>query len=596
MQRIQKWVIFTLISFIIIAIVLRLIKLYEFALWGSDSGEHYYILTRLINTGEIETDYNGWGIAYPYFQGMHLFSAGFGEIGGLSSFQALLFLIPITGALSVILIFCISVRVFRDPRIGLVAAGFIAVVLPHVYSSSHPMPGTLGGFILLLCIFLLLKTYDNFKFIVPLCLATLVLVVTHHMTTYFLIISIIAIILMREILQHPKDNMRTKIELGYLTFLITVTMPYWLFYAVPFLEHILSRGLPFPTWGIIALAYFGIGILWLFIYYRRKFKWQYKPKFYSAKKLIVQVILFQIFGILIIGISTVTGVPGTNMQTDFMAVPLFVPIIVFMSFMAAAPAICEHHKDGLNIVAWMGAILLSLMFAFITSSRELLLYRHLPYIFEPITILAGVGLVKLFDMLVSKKDSHMIYEEKNGQLIGPPVNSIHKPTSTISRASWPARLTAVSFVATLIVICGIFSYPTLGVVSGFEEGTTEDEFDSCLWAREHLGNDATVASDHRMSSMIFGFAEVNSSWEFTSDTLHGESLSEIEDELRNTKVPAGEKSIDYVLITEAIKAGVALEQWETAQPMTEAAIEKFDSKPFIKIYDNGATQFYFVDL
>ena len=57
MRRIQNWVVFTLISIIIIAIILRLAKLYDFAFWGSDSGEHYFLLNQLISSGTIQLEY-----------------------------------------------------------------------------------------------------------------------------------------------------------------------------------------------------------------------------------------------------------------------------------------------------------------------------------------------------------------------------------------------------------------------------------------------------------------------------------------------------------------------------------------------------------
>ena len=163
MRQIKAWVIFTLITIIIIAIVLRLIKLYEFAIWGSDSGEHYFLLNQLIRSGQIQLDYNGWGFAYPYFPGMHIFTSGFAKVAGISTFHALILVTPIVAACSVIIIYCIAYQVFRDVRVGLVSAGFLAVILPHIYSSSHPMPGSFGGFLFLVCIFLLIKSNDNFK-------------------------------------------------------------------------------------------------------------------------------------------------------------------------------------------------------------------------------------------------------------------------------------------------------------------------------------------------------------------------------------------------------------------------------------------------
>ena len=615
MKKIPYWITFALISIIFTAIILRLIKLYEFSIWGSDSGEHYFLLNQLITTGRIELQYNGWGLAYPYFQGMHLLSSGFSKISGISSYSSLVFVTPIIAGLSVLLIFCIAHRVFRDPRVALVAAGFVAVVLPHVYSTSHPMPGSLGSFLLLACIFLLLKSYDNSKFLIILMLTSIAIVITHHMSTYFLIISLISIISIRELLQTPKDENRTRIDFGFLIFVTTIALLYWTQYAIPFRDDILTKGLPIPVWTIFPLAYLMFGVFYVIIQFRRNRSWRYKPKFYSVKNLLIRVVLLIISGILIMVITSFTGVPGTNMSFDIIGVLFFVPIIVYFSFMAAAPIICAYYNDGLFIFAWLIAICVSVIFSSITNSQELLVYRHIPYAFEAMAILTGVGMVKIFDLLTNKKDTKFIVSENNIALIPELVHNINpdqmksKNKNKISRnkkedfpyysinntqkhVPWRYRLAAAGFVIILLAICGIFSYPPLNVVSGFEEGTTEPELEVCIWAQVNLEEDSTVASDHRMSSMMFGFGETNSSWEYAPQTLHGHSISELRDEVLETSVPAGKKRLDYVLITDTISKGVALKQWEPAEPMSKEALDKFETKYFIKIFDNGEAKLY----
>ncbi len=96
-----------------------------------------------------------------------------------------------------------------------------------------------------------------------------------------------------------------------------------------------------------------------------------------------------------------------------------------------------------------------------------------------------------------------------------------------------------------------------------------------------------------MSSMLFGFAGLNSTWEYAPTVLHGETFDEMSNELSSVRIPAGTKTIDYILITDNIKRGVTLKQWENAQPMSEPAVKKFDSSQFVKLYDNGDAQFYY---
>jgi hypothetical protein len=265
----------------------------------------------------------------------------------------------------------------------------------------------------------------------------------------------------------------------------------------------------------------------------------------------------------------------------------------------------------------MGAILGSLIFSFITSSQELLLYRHLPYIMEPLGIMAGLGFVKLFDILVTKGDSSSILNEPNPEYLNlkfeqqenkpskSPMaakieveKSSYDPSqiarfSISSKINIKHKMAASSFIFIIIVLCGIFAYPPLEVVSGFEEGTTHEELDSCIWIRENLPTSSTVASDHRMSSMVFGIGMRNATWEYAPKTFHEDSMEEIIHELEGTNIPAGKKRIDFILLSKAIEKGVALKQWETAQPMSKEAIKKFGSEPFLKIFDNGDVRIYY---
>jgi hypothetical protein len=133
------------------------------------------------------------------------------------------------------------------------------------------------------------------------------------------------------------------------------------------------------------------------------------------------------------------------------------------------------------------------------------------------------------------------------------------------------------------------------VLGGFEEGTTAGEMDSVLWLGETAGRTELVATDHRMSSMAFGFAHVNATWDEAYFTLHG-NLSEAVAEMAGLDTPSGHHAVTMVLLDPAIESGVALKQWETARPMSAAARAKFSSPVFIKLYEADGVKEYMVDL
>ena len=85
--------------------------------------------------------------------------------------------------------------------------------------------------------------------------------------------------------------------------------------------------------------------------------------------------------------------------------------------------------------------------------------------------------------------------------------------------------------------------------------------------------------------MVFGFAKHPASWDSYREVYMSENYEEI-------KGIMSEKDLRFVLLTESIKKGVALEQWENAEPMSKMAREKFESEPFIKIYANEEAELY----
>jgi hypothetical protein len=98
-----------------------------------------------------------------------------------------------------------------------------------------------------------------------------------------------------------------------------------------------------------------------------------------------------------------------------------------------------------------------------------------------------------------------------------------------------------------------------------------------------------------MSSMLFGFGGLNATWDSAYHTLH-DDLNGSKDELRSVKAPSGDGRINYVLIDDVIEGGVALKQWQNAEPMSKEAKAKFNEPPFQKVYEGRGVDIYFVGL
>jgi len=58
--------------------------------------------------------------------------------------------------------------------------------------------------------------------------------------------------------------------------------------------------------------------------------------------------------------------------------------------------------------------------------------------------------------------------------------------------------------------------------------------------------------------------------------------------------PSGVKNATYVWIDRDMKAGVRLGPFEPAVPMPPDVVAKFDGSPFVKVFDNGYAQLYWI--
>jgi len=556
----KKWALFALLAIFLLGLTMRVLPLTSYAVWGSDTGEYYYLTNSLVENSYISFDYSGWGFGYPYFPGMFALTGSAGLLG-FNLLELLLILTPIVSSLSTILVFFITKNVFKDDRIGIMSALLFAVAAPHVFTTSHPMPGSLGDFLLLLCVFLFLKMYDNKNFILLLVPSAIALIITHHLSSYFLFISILFFVFIRELLQKSSDKKKLKMEIPLLGFLFAAMMVQWLWVAKPF-ENILYDAFKIKPLFLVFLSCLAFSALPVIVFLRRKISWVYKPKYPTWKGMVVRYCLALIVAFSLVWLAVFANVPGTTITVDSSSIILFAPTIIFFSFCAVGIGFLEKYRHGGFIFCWLGAIAFSMLVGIATENTVLIPYRHLQYIVAPLLMFAGLGIVKFYDTCEKNKLKNVFF----------------------------------AFSFTILLLLAPFScYPPTNILGGFEEGTDYRDMEAVFWVKENLP-DATIASDHRLSSMLFGFADTSPSWEYAPKVFHSNSFNESKEQLLNCKTPSGEKRINYVFLDKTMKEkGVALTQYENAEPMGKESIEKFNHEPFVKIYDNGYAQVYRID-
>lgn len=548
------------------ALLVRLWPTVRFAVWGSDSGEYIYLTKRLAETGRITFDYQGWGLAYPYFPGMFVLGASVRAVLGIDVVHATLWTTPIVSAVLPVLVALLAYRVTSDPRAALLAGAFSAATAAIAVTTSHAMPGALGQVLLVGFLALLPDSYKDRRHFAYFGVLGLALILTHHLTTYFLVGILAFIPFWRELTQRHYDVARLRVELPLVGALLGVTLVWWLAVATPFRDQIVGDAVKLPAWLTALLFLAALALLpALVLYKRQRATWHVDPRYPSFPQQRTRV-LGGFFGLVAFVLFLVlVRLPGTSIRLSWATFWYTLPFVAFLAFAPLGVSVLRFHRQGTLVAGWLYAILGSLAFAIATNSHVLFPFRHVDYLAEAMAIPVAVGMLVVYDQLM---------------------------TGRVPAERARLRPQAVAAFVALVLVAGIMSNPPREVLGGFEEGIYEEELAAVEWLAAHhdvVPAGSTIAADHRVSSLLFGLADLHATWDYTPDTYHAENVSAVRAELANAQVPAeGHARVDYVFLSPAIERGVTLLQWENSAPMSAAAIEKFQNATyFTPVYDEG---------
>src|SRR3989449_3180831 len=542
----------------LIAIAVRLSPLWSFLYWGSDTGEYFSILRALVRGGHVSTPYYGWGVTYPYFPGMFFAQAGVVELGGLDVPTTINVLVPVLGALAVLPMFLVARRMTDDDRFSLFAAAFLAGAIPVAYTTAHTAPATVGELLALAGLLCFARLRTDGRAMVPLLLVTATLIATHHLSLYFFLIMIFGAIALEGLARPWRWTTGAKREVIFASVLLVGTFVYWLGYATTFRESILPDVNIQPWWALLALFPAGLILLGAIIFARSRVAWRYRTT-YPALHRPATAYLAAVGSIFVIGVvSVVIGVPGTTFRVPATGLLYFVPLVLLLSFAAAGRRFVDFLADGLAVNGWFVALLGSAVVGIAVAPRVLIPYRHAEYLMIPLAIFAGIGFFRLLDLAGLRGGK---------------------------------RTVALGLCGVLLAANAVAGIPPPSTLAGWREGTIPAALDPAYWARDHASG--LVVSDHQGSTTVFGFGGVNATWD-RSRTPFLLNLSDPRDGLGAIDSPSGIKDATYVWIDRDMKAGVRLRPFEPAVPMPADVAAKFDGSSFIKVFDNGYAQVYWI--
>jgi hypothetical protein len=545
---------------LLLGTLLRLLPVGWYLYWGADFGEYYAVTLHLLDEGHPPMPYGGWGVAYPDFPGMEVLVAGAGMAGAPLE-ASLLILPPLLGALSILGVFLLTRAVVGRDGPALLAAAFIAVGMPHVYPTSHGIPGTVGDLLFVASLLLLLHARRDRRWLPLLILVVLAAVVVHHLTTYFIILVLSFVLLARIAVVRRQDWRPLATDVGLLMAVLCLTALYWYGYATTFREEVLTDDHRLPLWTSAVGFLMPPVILALTWWVRPRLPWTYRPAYPRWSLSRAVLILGALAAVVYLASVAFVPIPGTSVRIPPSQALLFIPLLGLSTLAAVGRRLADLLPGGLTATAVLLALFASMGLGLIISPRALIPYRHVEILMVPAAVLVGLGALRLW-------------------------------------TRWDRRSPRAVLVLTtagLLVAAAMGSYPPREALAGFFEGYPPESLNPAFWLSERSHPEGVVASDHRASSIIFGFGSRNATWDLIDATLHASDFEGARGDMALVDLPIGCRRVDYVQLDSDVLEGAMLFPWDPARPLSPEARAKFQGSPYMKVYDDGYSQVYWVN-
>ena len=592
----------------LVAILIRSIPAWVYSAWGNDFGIYYSITIQFLKVRNPFYDYPAiWGSSgYGSFPMLYLIILFFHIITGISPQILLLKIPPIIGGLTVIPLYFISYALTKNRGFSIIAAFLLAINPIHVYQTSMPYFLTVGHLFLLISIYYFIRWQENEKYLFYLSVSSALLLISHHLSTYIFVISILGISFIIRVYHHInyQKNRDNFLFIGiYSAFVFT----YWLL-RVPgmygFLSSVFHHAIP---WYFTIALYF----IFLFLAFILSERWQFKRESSRIIKFIkkVNIVHFFIFSLAIsIGFFLFLMFVGLRgYYVAFTSILYSIPFMLTLGFMGVGAGRLYKLKNGYYyLLGWLGAISFSMILGAITWSA-LEPWRHIEYLMEPLSIVGALGIETV---LHSKAFKTKKIKKRIRVTLGAPAyvithrlspesplvaeGGVEIPTHTQVRDPitfeeiYPLgrylQIIFVSVVIFIILMTGATAFLFMGQIEHpRNQGVSPVVMSGINWLVLNGNKNYTVATDHLIGTILQakGF---NSSYEYDYKIWNATAWQDCLDELaglNNSYPPVG-----YVVISKSMYTiGVYgfNESQNPLQPpviMGDSGYEKFKKEPF----------------
>ncbi len=568
-----------------IAIILRSLPAWANAAWGCDFGIYYGLTNSFVENGQLFNTYYGWGGSYQYFPVLYAITGFSHWVTGIDVVVIMPKIAPIFGGLSVLIFYFVVRELIGSRKIALLSSLFLAVLPFHVYQTSHASPLTMGHFFMMLSMYLFIKYRQDNKYIAPLLISTGLLIMSHHLTTYFYVISL-AFIIFVENASKKEWTITVKQDIVYIVMASSLVFSYWAFIATPVYESFMNIGLRIGPILIgsnvvvmlfYALFFSSFGVVWL----KRKSNLFLKREEPTFKSCMIRFLVTLSICLTAMGIFSVVKMPWTNFSFTPLSILYSIPLLLMLGFGVAGFRYTRFIPNGFLIRGWLLAIILSFIYGLVTNnSGGLYPHRHLEYLMVPLSIIAVYGIRGVFLNFhyesLSKwgrriLHNHMLVVGTSGRRV------IHK-----------RQLIYAVAIVMLVTTNAASVYPSHTALNASHEAITKENLSVIEWMEENLDkNTSVIASDHRLARMAeaVGF---NTTLDEASLLWDAENLSEYIDDLRGTGKNYSRITnivIDDIMKDKVVHVGFGQIIYMT-NDTSQVAYEKFSRQPFELIYRN----------
>ena len=610
LQKNWRWY---LLAITVFAIIIRSIPTWVYSAWGTDFGIYYSITIEFLDKKNPLYEYPAvWGSSgYGSFPMLYTIILVAHMLTGLPPQELLLRIPPILGGLSVVPLFLLGTKLTGSKKIGLISAALLAINPVHVFQTSMPYLLTVGHLFMLFSLYFFLTWVKEKKYFWLLVLSSIALLLSHHLTNYIFIISMVGISFIGGLFGFISKERVKRAFLFAIPF-TTLTLIYWIL-RVPGMRYFLTS--PFNyliPWYVVAIS--GLVVFFILYIIAMRFTFQFRGEIFDRLEKIKISKTFTIFMVVSIVIFLILALIGLRgYRIPFVSIVYSIPFMLTIGLMGVGLTRIRGYNGFCFIGGWILSITSSMLFGVLTwASVEP--WRHVEYLMEPLSIVGAIGLYEVFKSDVFKKVyirrrvkvsmegpqykiSHRLFTESPFGVDTPiPVASskpirdpvVYEETLPIGRN---IQITLVFTVVFIILMSGITAFPFMNEVHhSTQQGVSPVVMSGIDWLVKNGDKNYTVATNHIIGSIVaaYGF---NSSFEYDykiwNSTTWLSCLDELEG-LNGTYPPIG-----YVIITKDMYRFGVFGYNNSANPleppviMGEKGYEKFKKEPFELLYRNA---------